>query len=154
MLIEPNGNSKSTLVCAISLGLGRSGKLRLSSREMRLGRAKEVSQFVKHGCLETEIEMELAGDREYPSIVIWCRITPEGNQIAFYFHGSPSSKKEILKVAQHFSIQIYHLCDFVGSDRSALILGTTFVTQQEDIKLLEPVSDQNRTNDQLSCLIG
>lgn len=103
--------------------MGRSGKLRLSSNRnetntiQHLGRAKEVGEFVKHGCHEASIEIELAGDREYPRAVIRCRITRDGNKTAFYFNGSPSSKKEILKVARHFSIQIDNLCQFLPQDK-------------------------------------
>ncbi|CAG8478217.1 10797_t:CDS:10 [Diversispora eburnea] len=41
MIIGPNGTGKSTIVCAIALGLGWNTSL--------LGRAKEISDFVKHG---------------------------------------------------------------------------------------------------------
>ncbi|KAL8784967.1 MAG: hypothetical protein Q9195_008833 [Heterodermia aff. obscurata] len=109
MVIGPNGTGKSTLVCAICLGLGWGAQ--------HLGRAKEVGEFVKHGCQEAIIEIELAGDRVYPEAVIRCRITREGNKCAFYFNGSPSSKKEILKVARHFTIQIDNLCQFLPQDK-------------------------------------
>lgn len=72
---------------------------------------------MKHGCQEAIIEIELAGDRVYPQAVIRCRITREGNKCAFYFNGSPSSKKEILKVARHFTIQIDNLCQFLPQDK-------------------------------------
>ena len=72
---------------------------------------------MKHGCQEAIIEIELAGDRVYPEAVIRCRITREGNKTAFYFNGSPSSKKEILKVARHFTIQIDNLCQFLPQDK-------------------------------------
>ena len=72
---------------------------------------------MKHGCPEAIIEIELAGDRVYPKAVIRCRITREGNKTAFYFNGSPSSKKEILKVARHFTIQIDNLCQFLPQDK-------------------------------------
>jgi hypothetical protein len=52
MIIGPNGTGKSTLVCAICLGLGWSSE--------HLGRSKELSAFVKHGAAEAEIEIELA----------------------------------------------------------------------------------------------
>ena len=72
---------------------------------------------MKHGCQEATIEIELAGDRKYPEAVIRCRITREGNKSAFYLNGSSVSKKEILKVARHFSIQIDNLCQFLPQDK-------------------------------------
>jgi hypothetical protein len=54
MIIGPNGTGKSTLVCAICLGLGAKPDV--------LGRAKDPSEFVKHGQKEAEIEIELERD--------------------------------------------------------------------------------------------
>ena len=76
-----------------------------------------VGEFVKHGCQEAIIEIELAGDRVHPKVVIRCRITREGNKSAFYFNDSPSSKKNILTVGHHFGIQIDNLCQFLPQDK-------------------------------------
>jgi len=51
MVIGPNGTGKSTVVCAIALGLG--GKPDV------LGRAKELQDFIKHGETKSRIEIEL-----------------------------------------------------------------------------------------------
>ncbi|KAJ3270947.1 Structural maintenance of chromosomes protein 5 [Terramyces sp. JEL0728] len=51
MVIGPNGTGKSTVVCAIALGLG--GKTEV------LGRAKELQEFVKHGEQDATVEIEL-----------------------------------------------------------------------------------------------
>lgn len=51
MIIGPNGTGKSTIVCAIALGLGGSPAL--------LGRAKNIAEFVKTGEDEATICIEL-----------------------------------------------------------------------------------------------
>ncbi|RSM03177.1 hypothetical protein CEP52_007557 [Fusarium oligoseptatum] len=51
MVVGPNGTGKSSLVCAICLGLGYSPK--------HLGRAGSVKEFVKHGKDTATIEIEL-----------------------------------------------------------------------------------------------
>ena len=51
VIIGPNGTGKSTIVCAICIGLG--GKLSL------LGRAQQVADFIKYGCNKGKIELEL-----------------------------------------------------------------------------------------------
>lgn len=51
MIIGPNGTGKSTIVCAIALGLGGSPAL--------LGRAKDTNEFVKTGEDEATIIIEL-----------------------------------------------------------------------------------------------
>lgn len=51
MIIGPNGTGKSTIVCAIALGLGGTPAL--------LGRAKNIAEFVKTGEDEAIICIEL-----------------------------------------------------------------------------------------------
>ncbi|KAI8390359.1 P-loop containing nucleoside triphosphate hydrolase protein, partial [Blakeslea trispora] len=51
MIIGPNGTGKSTIVCAIALGLGGSPSL--------LGRAKNINEFVRTGADEAVITIEL-----------------------------------------------------------------------------------------------
>jgi chromosome segregation ATPase len=41
VVIGPNGTGKSTLVCALALGLGGPTSI--------LGRAKDVADFIRHG---------------------------------------------------------------------------------------------------------
>ncbi|KAF2873069.1 structural maintenance of chromosomes protein-like protein 5 [Massariosphaeria phaeospora] len=121
MIIGPNGTGKSTLVCAICLGLGWSPQ--------NLGRAKDIGEFVKHGCSEAEIEIELAaaaGQSENP--VIRRHIRKEKNKSAFYLNGRSTSQKEVMTLAREFSIQIDNLCQFLPQDRVA------------DFAKLEPVA--------------
>jgi chromosome segregation ATPase len=51
MIIGPNGTGKSTIVCAIALGLGGATSV--------LGRARNLSEFVKTGQTSATIEIEL-----------------------------------------------------------------------------------------------
>jgi predicted ATP-dependent endonuclease of OLD family len=51
MIIGPNGTGKSTIVCAIAIGLSASPKV--------LGRQKELKDFIKRGKDEAEIEITL-----------------------------------------------------------------------------------------------
>lgn len=51
VIIGPNGTGKSSIVCAICLGLG--GKTGL------LGRAQQVGDYIKYGCPKAKIELEL-----------------------------------------------------------------------------------------------
>lgn len=46
-----------------------------------------------------------------------CRITREGNKCAFSINGKPGSKKHVLELARHFSIQIDNLCQFLPQDK-------------------------------------
>ncbi|PSN69028.1 P-loop containing nucleoside triphosphate hydrolase protein [Corynespora cassiicola Philippines] len=110
MIIGPNGTGKSTLVCAICIGLGWPTKL--------LGRSKEVGEFVKHGCAESEIEIELAGDRRHKqNPVVRRHIRKEGNKSVFYIDDRHKSQRDVQELAASFSIQIDNLCQFLPQDR-------------------------------------
>ena len=84
-----------------------------------LGRAKEVSEFVKHGCQEANIEIELAkdGKRFKRNIVIRCTIKREGNKTTFSVNDKPQSKKSVTELCRSFSIQIDNLCQFLPQDK-------------------------------------
>ncbi|KAF2622604.1 structural maintenance of chromosomes protein-like protein 5 [Macroventuria anomochaeta] len=110
MIIGPNGTGKSTLVCAICLGLGWSSE--------HLGRAKELSAFVKHGADEAEIEIELAkaeGMRANP--VVTRILRRADNKTVFLLNGKHSTKNAVMEMCKRFSIQIDNLCQFLPQDR-------------------------------------
>ena len=84
-----------------------------------LGRAKEVSEFVKHGTQEALIEIELAkdGKRFKRNIVIRCIIKREGNRTTYSVNGENKSKKATVELARSLSIQIDNLCQFLPQDK-------------------------------------
>lgn len=110
MVIGPNGTGKSTLVCAICLGLGWGSE--------HLGRAKLVGEFVKHGATVATIEIELAaGPGEGPNHIITRTIRKEDNQSRWFLDGKRSTQREIIDLARGYSIQIDNLCQFLPQDR-------------------------------------
>ena len=128
MVIGPNGTGKSTLVCAICLGLGWGPQVSLreetvlqrdANRRQHLGRAKEVSEYVKHGCQEAMIEIELAkdGKRFKNNIIIRCTIKRDGNKTVFSVNGKPQNKKAVIELCRSLSIQIDNLCQFLPQDK-------------------------------------
>jgi chromosome segregation ATPase len=111
MIIGPNGTGKSTIVCAICLGLG--------FPPLCLGRAKEIGEYVKHGHREAEIEIELAaGPRQKgKNPIIRCAIKREGSKTSWYINGSSTTRKEVRQLVESFHIQIDNLCQFLPQDR-------------------------------------
>ncbi|KAL4989417.1 P-loop containing nucleoside triphosphate hydrolase protein [Aspergillus falconensis] len=110
MVIGPNGTGKSTLVCAICLGLGWG--------PVHLGRAKDVGEFVKHGCREAMIEIELAGGPKHSRNPVVTRIIKrEGNKSVFMLNGKLVSGNHVKKLAQSFAIQVDNLCQFLPQDK-------------------------------------
>ena len=86
-----------------------------------MGRAKEVSEFVKIGKHEAMIEIELCrdGKKFKKNPIIRCIIKKEGNKSLYTLNGKPSNKKQVQEVARSFSIQIDNLCQFLPQDRVA-----------------------------------
>ncbi|KAJ5670631.1 uncharacterized protein N7477_005994 [Penicillium maclennaniae] len=112
MVIGPNGTGKSTLVCAICLGLGWG--------PVHLGRAKDLGEFVKHGASEAMIEIELAGPPLFSQNRIIRRIIKrDGNKSSFFLDGESSNQKSVRKLAGDFAIQVDNLCQFLPQDKVA-----------------------------------
>lgn len=111
MIIGPNGTGKSTLVCAICLGLGWETK--------HLGRAKDISEFVRHGQKKAIIEIELARDptRQARNPIIRTKILKDGNKVEYSIDGKKENKKRVMDLARSFSIQVDNLCQFLPQDR-------------------------------------
>lgn len=109
MVIGPNGTGKSTLVCAICLGLGWG--------TVHLGRAKDLGEFVKHGCAKATIEIELKGKLGETNPVIRRQIVRDGNKSTFQLNDQTVPLKRVLDLMRSFNIQIDNLCQFLPQDR-------------------------------------
>ncbi|KAI0152948.1 P-loop containing nucleoside triphosphate hydrolase protein [Xylariaceae sp. FL1272] len=118
MVIGPNGTGKSSLVCAICLGLGYHPK--------HLGRASHVGEFVKHGKDTALIEVELQKrPNERANHVIRVQINREDNGRKWWLNGREASHKEIQKTTRDLRIQIDNLCQFLPQDKVAEFAGLT-----------------------------
>ncbi|KAJ6014392.1 hypothetical protein N7540_008983 [Penicillium herquei] len=111
MVIGPNGTGKSTLVCAICLGLGWGPQ--------HLGRAKDIGEFVKHEHQEAKIEIELQGHHGTPNPVISRTIQRDGNKSLFTLNGHRVTKDAVAKLTEEYAIQVDNLCQFLPQDKVA-----------------------------------
>ncbi|KAB8336982.1 hypothetical protein FH972_021286 [Carpinus fangiana] len=109
MIIGPNGTGKSSLVCAICLGLGWGPQ--------HLGRASSVGEFVKKGRPEAEIEIELKGLEGRNNRIIKRIIKADGNKSTWSIDGEQSNNKRVLECSRGFNIQVDNLCHFLPQDR-------------------------------------
>ena len=110
MVIGPNGTGKSSLVCAICIGLGYG--------TINLGRAAKFGEFVKHGKDDAYIEIELQrrpSDEE--NIVIRVRVTRDGDKRKWWINGSEVSLKNVQRLVLSLGIQVDNLCQFLPQDR-------------------------------------
>lgn len=110
MVIGPNGTGKSSLVCAICLGLGWGPGI--------LGRASQIGEFVKHGQAEAQVEIELQKKPNEPyNHVIRLKIIRDGNSREWYLDGKKTSLNAIRALMEHYRIQVDNLCQFLPQDK-------------------------------------
>lgn len=116
MIIGPNGTGKSSLVCAIALGLGYPPKI--------LGRAMNVGEFVKHGCDCATVEIELkCRPNEVANHHVKVRIFKEGDKRKWWINGSSTTLTAVQNLRASFGIQCDNLCQFLPQDRVAEFAG-------------------------------
>ncbi|KAI9890651.1 MAG: Structural maintenance of chromosomes protein 5 [Vezdaea aestivalis] len=112
MILGPNGTGKSTIVCAICMGLG--------FNTSNLGRAKDPSEFIKYGADEATIEIELIKKPDQRrNTVIRRHISKTNKKSTWYLNGKQVPLKEIAKSTASFAIQIDNLCQFLPQDKVA-----------------------------------
>lgn len=120
MVIGPNGTGKSSLVCAICLGLGYPASV--------LGRATSFGEFVKHGKEYATVEVELQKRPEdRANYVVKLVIKREDNTRKFSLNGRDATIKQIQHVTRQLRIQIDNLCQFLPQDKVAEFAGLNSV---------------------------
>ncbi|KAK0202992.1 hypothetical protein DFS33DRAFT_1437795, partial [Desarmillaria ectypa] len=109
MIIGPNGTGKSSIACAICLGLGWSPQI--------LGRANEINSFVKQGKKSGHIEIELKGPKGKPNLVIRRNLTSTSKTSTFTLNGVSATGREISSQMAALNVQIGNLCTFLPQDK-------------------------------------
>jgi chromosome segregation ATPase len=90
MVMGPNGTGKSSIVCAICLGLAGSPKT--------LGRADKLGSFVKHGETTGFVEIELHVDDGENYVLR--RDIHASNKSDWQINGTSASQKQVLGIIQ------------------------------------------------------
>lgn len=109
VIIGPNGTGKSTVVCAICLGMG--------GKPVVLGRAGSVSDFIKYGKNQATIEIEL-NNKKGKNYVIR-RIIYRSNQSDWFIGDNQSKFKEVEELISSLNIQVANLCQFLPQEKVA-----------------------------------
>lgn len=120
MVIGPNGTGKSSLVCAICLGLGYPAST--------LGRATSFGEFVKHGKEHAIVEIELQKrPQDRANYVFKLKINREDNTRQFWLNGKSCRHSDVKLRMQKLRIQIDNLCQFLPQDKVAEFAGLNSV---------------------------
>eukprot|EP00252_Welwitschia_mirabilis_P000893 TRINITY_DN10890_c0_g1_i1.p1 TRINITY_DN10890_c0_g1~~TRINITY_DN10890_c0_g1_i1.p1 ORF type:complete len:1092 (-),score=272.58 TRINITY_DN10890_c0_g1_i1:474-3749(-) len=108
LVIGPNGTGKSSIVCAIAIGLGGEPQL--------LGRASNIGDYVKRGEESGFICISLRGHSEGEIITITRKIDRH-NKSEWQLNGKSVPKRDVLDTVQKFNIQVCNLTQFLPQDR-------------------------------------
>ncbi|KAL3866036.1 hypothetical protein ACJMK2_043377 [Sinanodonta woodiana] len=118
VIIGPNGTGKSTIVCAICLGLG--GKTSF------LGRAHQPCDFIKHGCNKATIELQLYNPDGEDYLIK--REINKNNTSSWTVNNRQASQKAVEEMVSRLSIQVGNLTQFLPQEKVA---DFAKMTQQE-----------------------
>ncbi|CAK1547618.1 unnamed protein product [Leptosia nina] len=108
VIIGPNGTGKSTFVCAIILGL--CGKTNI------IGRAKKISEYVRGGCEQSTIEIELYRNPGEHNVIITRNFNLKDIS-SWYIDHKTAREKQVQELIASFNIQVDNLCQLLPQDR-------------------------------------
>ncbi|KAF8885790.1 P-loop containing nucleoside triphosphate hydrolase protein [Infundibulicybe gibba] len=109
MILGPNGTGKSSIACAICLGLNWSPSI--------LGRASDLNSFVKIGTESGHIEIELKGPKGKPNLVIRRNLSAKSKGSTFTLNGHSATGREITQKMADLNVQVGNLCSFLPQDK-------------------------------------
>lgn len=121
MIIGPNGTGKSTLVCAICLGLA--GKPEL------LGRQKYSVDFIKEGTDHCVIEITIKDSSNSSEVVIVTRemnrslTSHQKEKSEWFIDKQKKDEKSVKGLIKRLNIQLDNLCCFLPQDKVSAFSG-------------------------------
>ncbi|RMZ98894.1 structural maintenance of chromosomes 5 [Brachionus plicatilis] len=107
VIIGPNGTGKSTIVCAICLGM--------TGKPSVLGRASNIADFIKYGKNKATIEIELNNENGTNFCIRRCIL--KDNRSEWFLNNKPTKVKEIEDLVNELNIQVSNLCQFLPQEK-------------------------------------
>ncbi|KAJ7241060.1 P-loop containing nucleoside triphosphate hydrolase protein, partial [Mycena haematopus] len=110
MILGPNGTGKSSIACAICIGLNWPPKI--------LGRSTDLPTFVKIGTDNGHIEIELKSPAgEDQNLVIKRNLSATSKSSTFTLNGHAATGHEITERVARLNVQVGNLCSFLPQDK-------------------------------------
>ncbi|KAF8266427.1 P-loop containing nucleoside triphosphate hydrolase protein [Lactarius quietus] len=109
MIIGPNGTGKSSIACAIALGLNWPPSI--------LGRASELNSFVKIGATDGYIEIELKGKIGKKNLVVRRTLSSSSKGSTYSLNGQTATGREVTQKMNELNVQVGNLCSFLPQDK-------------------------------------
>ena len=120
MVIGPNGTGKSSLVCAICLGLGYHYSV--------LGRATNFGDYVKRGEPDATVQIELQKrPQDAQNWVVRLHINGEDSKRTFWINKKEAGIKAVQSLMRNLRIQIDNLCQFLPQEKVADFAGLSSI---------------------------
>nr|QNH68114.1 structural maintenance of chromosomes protein 5 [Brachionus koreanus] len=107
VIIGPNGTGKSTIVCAICLGM--------TGKPAVLGRASSIADYIKYGKNKAVIEIELKNENG-PNFCVR-RCIYKDNRSEWFLNDKPTRIKEVEDLVNELNIQVSNLCQFLPQEK-------------------------------------
>ncbi|KAI0340832.1 P-loop containing nucleoside triphosphate hydrolase protein [Trametopsis cervina] len=117
MILGPNGTGKSSIACAICIGLNYPTSV--------LGRQSEISSFVKLGKDDGHIEIELKGPKGKPNLIVKRTLNARAKNSHFTINGKSASGRDVNQRMEELNVQVTNLCSFLPQDKVAEFAGMT-----------------------------
>ncbi|KAK4056331.1 Structural maintenance of chromosomes protein 5 [Microbotryomycetes sp. JL221] len=117
MIIGPNGTGKSTIACAIAIGLGFKPQV--------LGRSPKLSSYIKNNSTgQCWIEIELKGKPratgKWKNMIVRRELHGSGSEGSdFFIDGTKETWSAVTKRMRELDVQVNNLCTFLPQDRVA-----------------------------------
>lgn len=108
LILGANGSGKSTMIVAIILGLGGNPAV--------VGRATELSSYVKSGQRSAKIEIELYNDKPEGNDVITRHFNVK-NESQFLFNGKRIGPEKLERIAGKYHITLNNLCQILPQEK-------------------------------------
>jgi len=109
VILGPNGTGKSSIVCAIALGLNGPTTV--------LGRAKETREFIKLGTDKGFVELELARAMSGGRNLTIRRTLNTDNTSDWRLNNKSATKTEVAKQIAKLNIQVNNVCQFLAQEK-------------------------------------
>ncbi|CAD6565919.1 MAG: Structural maintenance of chromosomes protein 5 [Cyphobasidiales sp. Tagirdzhanova-0007] len=147
MIYGPNGAGKSSIAAAIAIGLGFPAKV--------MGRSKDLKQFVREGCTEGYVEIELKGrprkDGTIKNLIVVRHMQAKNNASSFQLQGQTVTQAAVTEAVRDLNVNVDNLCSFLPQDRVAafsalsgpdLLTETQRVSDAKLVDLQEQLAEQ------------
>uniref|UniRef100_A0A0N5B0J5 Structural maintenance of chromosomes protein 5 n=1 Tax=Syphacia muris TaxID=451379 RepID=A0A0N5B0J5_9BILA len=144
VVIGPNGNGKSSIICGICLAVGGDPKV--------LGRSTRISDYVKHGCEKGFVELHISDSQKTSDQYVRVVIDKLKNSSEYFIKDSRVTRAELRKLIASYNIQAnsLELCKMHEKLETLQDSGLKFLETRESLErkiaaisnellLLEPI---------------